>query len=47
MQKISCIQPPVDISQITPEDQQQFGKCVHDLRKKVKWLSLVLISFLF
>jgi len=40
MQKISCVQPPVDISQLTPEDQQLFGKFVHDLRKKDKWLTM-------
>jgi hypothetical protein len=40
MQKISCVQPPVDISHLTPEDQQLFGKFVHDLRKKDKWLPL-------
>jgi hypothetical protein len=40
MQKISCVQPPVDISQLTPSDQQLFGKHVHDLRKKDKWLTL-------
>jgi hypothetical protein len=40
MQKISCIQPPPDISHLTPSDQQLFGKFVHDLRKKDKWLTL-------
>jgi hypothetical protein len=40
IQKISCVQPPVDISQLTPEDQQLFGKFVHDLRTKDKWLTL-------
>lgn len=39
-QRTSCIQPPVDISQLTPEEQQIFGRCVHDLRKKDKWLTL-------
>jgi hypothetical protein len=40
MQKISCVQPPVDISHLTSEDQQHFGKYVHDLRKKDNWLTL-------
>ena len=40
MQKISCVQPPVDISHLTPSDQQLFGKYAHDLRKKDKWLTL-------
>jgi hypothetical protein len=40
MQKISCVQPPVDISHLNPEDQQLFDKFVHDLRKKDKWLTL-------
>jgi hypothetical protein len=40
MQKISCVQPPVDINHLTPEDQQLFGKFVHDLREKEKWLTL-------
>jgi hypothetical protein len=30
----------VDISHLTPSDQQLFGKFVHDLRKKDKWLTL-------
>jgi hypothetical protein len=40
MQKISCIQPPVDISHLHPVDQQLSGKFAHDLRKKDKWLTL-------
>jgi hypothetical protein len=40
MQKISCVQPPVDISQLTPSDQQLFGNYINDLRKKDKWLTL-------
>jgi len=38
--RTSCTQPPVDISQLTPEDQQIFGKCFHKLRKKDKWHTL-------
>jgi hypothetical protein len=40
MQKISCVQPPVDISHLTSEVQQLFGKFAHDLRKKDKWITL-------
>jgi len=32
--QISCIQPPVDYKSLTPEDQQLFGKFVHDLLKQ-------------
>jgi len=38
--KISCVQPKVEISHLTPEDRQLVGKCVHDHRKKDKWLAL-------
>jgi hypothetical protein len=37
-QRISCIQPPVDTSQLTPEDLQLFGKLVHELLKNNKWM---------
>lgn len=38
--RTSCVQPPVDISQLTPEDRQLFGKFVHDLRKQNKWMTM-------
>lgn len=41
MIKNSCIQPPVDISQLTPEDLQLFGKLVHDLLRQNKSMFLV------
>ena len=40
MLKLSCKQPPVDISQLTPEDRQFFGKYIHDLQAKDKWITL-------
>lgn len=39
-QRISCIQPPVDTSQLTPEDLQLFGRFVHDLLKNNRWMLL-------
>jgi hypothetical protein len=39
-QRFSCKQPPVDTSQLTPEDLQLFGKLVHDLLKDNKWMLL-------
>ena len=38
--KVSYVLPSPDISHLTPEDQQLFGKFVHDLSKKDKWLTL-------
>jgi hypothetical protein len=40
MLKIACIQPPVDTSQLTPEDLQLFGRFVHDQLRDNKWMFL-------
>jgi hypothetical protein len=39
-QRISNIQPPPDWQSLIPEEQQLFGKYVHDLRKQDKWMTL-------
>jgi hypothetical protein len=39
-QRISCVQPPVNTSQLTPEDLLLLGKLVHDLLKNNKWMLL-------